>query len=461
MALRSKDDFLAQLQPACGAEIAIAPDQQCPVCHEPIVEPTSTSCGHVFCFKCLKQWLATSHTCPSCRHELYQKPGADGEENESEHALPTLVDRMLARVVFDFPYDGAAVRDIIDRSPDHVCIAHAMLVCSLLSQNSFVNYDTLLAAAVAAILTTLRQPGILTVAVSDPEIREGWKSIASAIESVLSRLSQQTLPGSHLFLAMEKEVQRVLRAPNNESLFARRGSSSPNDTLPYAWLELSFTAVLRQVVQASYQANAEQVAPPQYRQPEELSAFTAPPYMVHPQDLLRAIRSLRPQMDWMERVRPSMTGDEQVYVSQTLLMPPLLASFKCMGAALSDSFCQGTTNLPLGRRYKIALEILQQSAAKTLLKLNGETVRCGDLYESIGNKFSLSLGDWPEQDRNEAGFEEDLPKILAEFKEGELLLLLMPCYLVGIRLHDETQLPRVNAAPNGNAPATTAESNGP
>ena len=47
----------------------LADDMTCPICCEYIIEPTVTSCGHVFDLHCLRTWAASTQPfrCPSCR----------------------------------------------------------------------------------------------------------------------------------------------------------------------------------------------------------------------------------------------------------------------------------------------------------------------------------------------------------------------------------------------------------
>ena len=47
----------------------------CPICQEILYEPVQTSCGHLFCKKCLKG--VQSKNCPSCRAEFEEDPRRD------------------------------------------------------------------------------------------------------------------------------------------------------------------------------------------------------------------------------------------------------------------------------------------------------------------------------------------------------------------------------------------------
>lgn len=47
-----------------------------------MASPTKTACNHYFCHECLKTWLGSAHTCPTCRSELFRltrrRIGIDG-----------------------------------------------------------------------------------------------------------------------------------------------------------------------------------------------------------------------------------------------------------------------------------------------------------------------------------------------------------------------------------------------
>ena len=53
----------------------------CPICEEILYEPVQTSCGHLFCGKCLEK--VRSKNCPSCRAEFVREPLED-KFNERE-----------------------------------------------------------------------------------------------------------------------------------------------------------------------------------------------------------------------------------------------------------------------------------------------------------------------------------------------------------------------------------------
>ena len=47
----------------------------CPICQEILYEPVQTSCGHLFCGRCLKR--VQSKKCPSCREKFVREPIED------------------------------------------------------------------------------------------------------------------------------------------------------------------------------------------------------------------------------------------------------------------------------------------------------------------------------------------------------------------------------------------------
>uniref|UniRef100_A0A5B7BW46 RING-type domain-containing protein n=1 Tax=Davidia involucrata TaxID=16924 RepID=A0A5B7BW46_DAVIN len=49
------------------------PTFSCPICIGPLVEETSTKCGHIFCKNCINGAIAAQKKCPTCRRKLKVK----------------------------------------------------------------------------------------------------------------------------------------------------------------------------------------------------------------------------------------------------------------------------------------------------------------------------------------------------------------------------------------------------
>ena len=52
---------------------------ECPICQDKPEkkDATITSCGHLMCTPCLKEWTKTSKTCPMCRANIH--PGSSSD----------------------------------------------------------------------------------------------------------------------------------------------------------------------------------------------------------------------------------------------------------------------------------------------------------------------------------------------------------------------------------------------
>lgn len=49
------------------------PTFKCPICISPIVEETSTKCGHIFCKACIRSAIGAKGKCPTCRRKVTMK----------------------------------------------------------------------------------------------------------------------------------------------------------------------------------------------------------------------------------------------------------------------------------------------------------------------------------------------------------------------------------------------------
>ena len=56
--------------PTATEEQLVECDHQCIICRDDMPEGRVLPCGHIFHFTCLRQWLQTSGTCPTCRAEI-------------------------------------------------------------------------------------------------------------------------------------------------------------------------------------------------------------------------------------------------------------------------------------------------------------------------------------------------------------------------------------------------------
>jgi len=51
-------------------EVPEEPSFTCPICWNKMEEPSTTTCGHVFCDTCIKQAIKVQKKCPTCRKGL-------------------------------------------------------------------------------------------------------------------------------------------------------------------------------------------------------------------------------------------------------------------------------------------------------------------------------------------------------------------------------------------------------
>jgi len=56
--------------PRTMAWIPAGPQRKCTLCLEPMKNPAATSCGHVFCWTCVQDWVKEKTECPLCRQAV-------------------------------------------------------------------------------------------------------------------------------------------------------------------------------------------------------------------------------------------------------------------------------------------------------------------------------------------------------------------------------------------------------
>lgn len=57
--------------PSAVAWIPEGQNQKCTLCLDPFKDPSVTTCGHVFCWTCVRDWVREKPECPLCRQELF------------------------------------------------------------------------------------------------------------------------------------------------------------------------------------------------------------------------------------------------------------------------------------------------------------------------------------------------------------------------------------------------------
>ena len=66
--LNDEQDLQQQQHSSTTSSFDSAP--KCALCLEPRTHPTSTPCGHLFCWKCIFEWCNNKAECPICRHKV-------------------------------------------------------------------------------------------------------------------------------------------------------------------------------------------------------------------------------------------------------------------------------------------------------------------------------------------------------------------------------------------------------
>ncbi|KAM0831790.1 hypothetical protein ACQ4PT_065322 [Festuca glaucescens] len=62
--------MVTQAPPAPAKEAPKEPKFSCPVCMNELVNASSTTCGHIFCQKCIRASIHVQSKCPTCRRTL-------------------------------------------------------------------------------------------------------------------------------------------------------------------------------------------------------------------------------------------------------------------------------------------------------------------------------------------------------------------------------------------------------
>ncbi|CAG8509521.1 2849_t:CDS:2 [Ambispora gerdemannii] len=66
-----KDQVIESLQ---AESKQLKPGLTCVICVEFMSNPCTVSCGHTFCYECLRDWLKIRRECPTCRMKITQRP---------------------------------------------------------------------------------------------------------------------------------------------------------------------------------------------------------------------------------------------------------------------------------------------------------------------------------------------------------------------------------------------------
>jgi SNF2 family DNA or RNA helicase len=78
----------------------------CGICYENFDNPILLPCTHIFCGKCLIQWMKTRPSCPECRNEVKSKELiAVVQQKRSDDSLPQILDKVdtLLRIISEKP----------------------------------------------------------------------------------------------------------------------------------------------------------------------------------------------------------------------------------------------------------------------------------------------------------------------------------------------------------------------
>ncbi|KAK1579823.1 hypothetical protein QYE76_018607 [Lolium multiflorum] len=66
----NNNPMITMASPAPVKEVSKEPKFSCPVCMNELVNASSTTCGHIFCQKCIRASIQAQSKCPTCRRTL-------------------------------------------------------------------------------------------------------------------------------------------------------------------------------------------------------------------------------------------------------------------------------------------------------------------------------------------------------------------------------------------------------
>ncbi|XP_014673772.1 PREDICTED: peroxisome biogenesis factor 10-like [Priapulus caudatus] len=65
-------DLQENTTPAKSSAASLEPRSKCSLCLDVRRDTTATSCGHLFCWRCIFEWAANKAECPLCREKFHQ-----------------------------------------------------------------------------------------------------------------------------------------------------------------------------------------------------------------------------------------------------------------------------------------------------------------------------------------------------------------------------------------------------